>query len=213
MTTKIGPRYCRKVITPTTKALKAARILKGFSREEAGRLCGWSAKAFEQIENGRSGVSDDRLLKILRALGIGKREFELLKANPDEAISKAKVSSDKAVAIARKPRRSCFRIITKEVRVLRVLRIRKGLSQDEASVRCGYTRAIFGQIENGRINLPPARLKHMVTSLGFTMNDFDTLMEANVLRDEIIAQCGAYLQKLTDEKLESAQLVIRSLVK
>jgi transcriptional regulator with XRE-family HTH domain len=85
------------------------------------------------------------------------------------------------------------------------------MSQDEASLRCGYTRAIFGQIENGRINIPQARIEHMVKSLGYTMQDFNTLMKAEVLRDEIIADCSVLLHKLDDQKLASVRTVIMSL--
>jgi len=200
-----------KIIDPSIKAIKAARILKGLSRAEAGERCGFSARAIEQLENGRSNPSEARITKILRAYGLSNNEFLTLKANPDEALMKAKAAMVKVHVVSRKPRRSCFRIITKEVRVIRVLRQRKGMSQDEASLRCGYTRAIFGQIENGRINIPQARIEHMVKSLGYTMQDFNTLMKAEVLRDEIIADCSALLHKLDDQKLSSVRTVIMSL--
>lgn len=201
----------KRVLSPTIKALKAARVLKGLSRSEAGNLCGCSARAFEQLENGRSNPSQERIEKILRAFGMSPKEFAGLVRDPDDALSRAKSSPRKERSISRRPRRSCFRIITKEVRVLRVLRQRKGFSQEEASLRCGYTRAIFGQIENGRINIPPTRIEHIVTSLGHSMRDFEDLMKAEILRDEVVKECSEGLQKLDDSKLNSVRTIIVSL--
>ena len=205
------PQAGRKVIDATIKALKAARILRGMSRGLAAEKCKCSARAIEQLENGRRNPSEERVSRILRAYGLSKHEFENLKANPDEALSRAKATFIKANSVSRKPRRSCFRIITKEVRVIKILRNRKGLSQDETSLRCGYTRAIFGQIENGRINLPANRLEHIVKSLGYSMADFNLLMKAEVLRDEVVAECSLLLQKLDDQKLASVRTIIMSL--
>lgn len=205
------PEKGRKVIAATIKALKAARILRGLSRAMAAERCNCSARAIEQLENGRCNPSETRVMRIVRAYGLSKSEFESLRAKPDEALLKSKAAFMNARAISRKPRRSCFRIICKEVRVLRILRQRKGLSQDDASLRCGYTRAIFGQIENGRINIPPERIMHIVLSLGYTMADFETLMMAEVLRDEVVAECSGLLQKLDDQKLISMKTIIKSL--
>ena len=61
-------------------------------------------------------------------------------------------------------------------------------------------------------DLPRERMEHIVTSLGFKMSEFDRLMEAAVLRDEIIKRCVDLLEQLDDRALESAQRVIRALI-
>lgn len=211
MTTNQIPRHSIKVLTPTVKALKAARILRGLTRQEAARLCGWSPKSFEQIENGRAYVSEERVTKILGAIGYNEADFRSLEANPDHALALARDSGFRTQTLKQKPRRNFYRRVTKESRVIRVLRKKAGISQYQASEKCGYANSIFGQIENGRIELPRDRIEFIVTSLGFALNDFESLMKAEVLRDELISECTTRLEKLDDQKLASVRTVIISL--
>jgi len=202
----------KKIIPANVKALRAIRVLKGLSRAKAGALLGISARAIEQLENGRANPTMNRIERILKAYGASLEEFNRHKAAPDQALLDAKLFNESARSISRKPRRSCFKVVTKEVRVLRVLRQRRGWSQDEVSLRCGYTRAIYGQIENGRINLGVDRIQHIVKSMIFTMSDFQALMDAEVLRDEIILDCANNLKKLDDKQLVSVRMIIQSMV-
>ena len=203
----------KKIIPANVKALRAIRVLKGLSRAKAAALCGISARAIEQLENGRANPTMNRIERTPKAYGASLEEFNRHKVAPDQALLEAKLFNESARSISRKPRRSCFKVITNEVRVLRVLRQRRGWSQDEVSLKCGYTRAIYGQIENGRINLGSGRIRHIVEAMGFINRDFEELMETEVLRDEIIEQCKNYLEKMEDKQLESARLVIQSLSK
>jgi transcriptional regulator with XRE-family HTH domain len=211
MTRNQIPRHSIRMITPTVKALKAARILRGFSRKEAARLCGWSPKSIEQIENGRSYVSEARISKILNSIGYNEADFRALEANPDHALALARDSGFKTQTLKQKPRRNFYRRVTKESRVIRVLRKKAGISQYLASEKCGYANSIFGQIENGRIELPGDRIEFIVKSLGFTFADFESLMSAEILRDELITECTTRLEKLDDQKLASIRTVIISL--
>jgi transcriptional regulator with XRE-family HTH domain len=116
-------------------------------------------------------------------------------------------------SIERKPRRNHFKIVTKEVRVLRILRKRKQITQYEASRLCGYIPGGFGHVEIGRITLTPNRIDHILSSLGFNRADFDVLMNAPLLRDDLIEECSKAIQKLDDSKLESALSIINALIK
>ncbi|NCN40904.1 helix-turn-helix transcriptional regulator [bacterium] len=204
-------RHSIKLMSPTVKALKAARILRGLSRKEAAMRCGWTPKVFEQIENGRSYVSRERVNKILKAIGYGQEDFKALESNPEHALALARDSNKFVATLKTKPRRNFYKRITKESRVLRILRKKTSFSQYQASELCGYANSIFGQIENGRIELPMDRIQHIVHCLGFTMLDFKELMKSEVLRDELISECSYLLEKLDDQKLSSARLVIMSL--
>ena len=195
------------------KALKALRLMRGFSRCEAAKLCGFSARAIEQLENGRCGISIQRIERIVQALGYTLRDFSRVKGDASQYLRAA----EKEWAERPRPpaglRRNFHRIITKEVRIIRILRRRRGLTQYQASEACGYANSIFGQLENGRIELPRARIRHIVEHLGCEMKEFDRLMEAEVLRDELIAQCSNHLEELEDTKLESAKTVIQALTR
>ena len=204
-------RHHSKLITPTTKALKAARILKGLSRKEAGKLCGWTPKVFEQIENGRSYISKERVSRILAAINYNERDFQKLEENPDHALALARDSGQKSRTLKQKPRRNFYRRITKESRIIRILRKRAGISQYQASDMCGYAGSIFGQIENGRIELPLARIEHIVASLEFQMSEYQALLKAEILRDELISECSERLHKLDNQRLASVRMVIISM--
>ena len=211
MDRRLSNRFVNKSVSKEALAIKALRLTKGLSRKEAGALCGCSARAFEQLENGRCGFTGRRTEKIIRCLGYSMADFDEAAKDPEALIKSVTNPSQEKELKERKPRRSCFRIVTKETRILRILRERRGLTQKQASLRCGYTYAILGQIENGRINLPPDRIEHIVKSLGYRMEEYERLMKAEILRDELIAECNEQMSKLDDQKLASVRTIIVSL--
>lgn len=197
----------------TIQALKAARIKKGYSRKDAALLLGWSPASFEQIENARCNFSKERLEKIVSAYGYSQKEFAQILRDPKRLLAELCSEGKKDKSIERKPRRNHYKIVTKEVRVIRILRKRKGISQYEASRLCGYVPGQFGHIEVGRIELTKERISHIVHSLGFSILDFENLMNAALLRDEIIEAIHADLHNLDDQSLSSAATIIKALIK
>ena len=213
MHTKLGkpdryPSFDRIVL-----ALKAARVQKGISRKEVVSLLGWSRSSIEQIENGRCNLSQERIEKIASAYGYTRADFESILKSPKLVLAKAVNEGKKDQTVERKPRRNHFKIVTKEVRVIRALRLRKGISQYQASRLCGYVPGGFGHIEVGRINLTSERIDHILSCLGCTREDFNELMGASKLRDEMIEECKKCLGALNDTKLESALTVLTALRK
>lgn len=214
-TTPINPEQYTPQPSRDALAMKAIRLLKNLSRKEAGKLCNVSARAFEQLENGRSVMSNARIERYVTALGSDMTEFVDVRKKVLSILSdlKSKQEKKKEEKAPRKIRRYLLKLITKEARVLRVLRKRKNISQDQASLMCGYGRCVIGNLENGRINLTEKRIAHILKCLGFYRADFDELLNAEVLRDEILDECAGYLESLEDTKLESAQTVIKALLK
>ena len=206
-------RMRRQAITNVSRTIKALRLLKGLKRAQAGHLVGVSAQSFEQIENGRSFMTTERIERYVRSLGFEMQDFYDTQSNVKEILANLERKLPTLPKQTPKLRRNLHKIITKEVRVIRILRKRRGLTQYQAAKSCDYANSIFGQIENGRIELPRDRIEHIVRSLGFSPPDFDRLMKVEVLRDEMIERCTLYLESLEDNKLESAQLVIKSLMK
>jgi transcriptional regulator with XRE-family HTH domain len=203
----------RKHVTDDARGLRALRLMKGLSRKAAGSLCGVSARALEQLENGRCNVSTARLERYIKAIGYSYPEFLDVKREVHSLLPelerKARIKPPKTPKL----KRNYHRIITKEVRVIRILRKRRGVSQYQAAKLCGYAHSIMGQIENGRIELPTDRLKQIVGALGQDWNTFEALMKSEVLRDELIEQCTHYLEGLDDNRLDSAATVIKALLK
>ncbi len=195
------------------EAFQAIRMLKGWSRHEAARRCQVSRSSIEQVESGRCRVSIDRFKVLLNGMESSYEDFLKMIPKARQVIAKCTRQSQEGHEIIKRKRRNYYRRITKQVRVIRILRERSGHSQLQAARLCGYARAVFGHIENGRIELPDDRLRHIIKSLGHEWLDFERLMKCEVLRDELIQQCVNYLKNLDDTRLDSAATVIKALIK
>ena len=200
-----------KHVTIETIALRKIRELKGLSRKEAGALLSVSCKQIEKIENGRSNLSEPKILNYLSQYNISKNDFLLICEGKFDIVKNKYGPPKPKIIENNKLRRSYKRIITKEVRVLINLRKIKKYSQFRASLICGYARCTMGHIENGRIEIPKDRIKHIVNSYGFTIEAFDKMMKSEVLRDEILDKCISTLETLADDKLHLLQSLLANL--
>lgn len=197
----------------TVLAFKAARLLKGLSRKDVGRLCGCSHKSISQIENGQCNFSEDRIRRLVEGMGVSWKEFVTLREDPKKTLAQISDQKPKERSLDRKPRRNHYKIVTKEVRAIRTLRKRAGLSQYRASQLCGYVPGGFGHIEAGRIDLKKERIEHILKCLGFEWDDFEKVVNAPVLRDELIDETVKSLHRLDDSALSSAANIIKALIK
>lgn len=188
------------------RALRLAREGKGITRDQLGEALGISYKAVEKIENGRLPLTHERKEAILKALGMDQKELRRIKKHW-VVIPKKR---EKTV-ISNSQRRSYRRIITKEVRILIHMRKLKKLTQDKASYVCGYSRPTIGHIENGRIEIPQDRIRHIVSSYGFHFSKFEEFMKEEVLRDEILEVCFEKMRILPEDKLKLVQSVLANL--
>ena len=192
-----------KNVTSELKAIRLAREKLGITRQELAESLGISYKAVEKIENGRMPLSVERKAEILKILGIDEQRLKRIK-KAGVVVPKEKTKT----VFENAQRRSYRRVITKEVRVLRLLRIMKKLPQDRASTICNYSRPTIGHIENGRIEIPMERIRHIVTSYGYQFSKFEELMKEEVLRDEIVESCTQKLISLSEDKLKLVQSVL-----
>lgn len=188
------------------KAIRRSRELLKLTRKEVGLRLGISFQAVEKYESGRAVIDEEKLEKILLALKLSVEEYEKIRKGKGIGLKKKMktVSSNQ-------DRRSYKRIITKEVRVLKILRLMRNLTQDQASAVCGYSRPSIGHIENGRIEVDLDRTQHIVYSYGLEMSEFYRLMKEEVLRDEVIEDCYLKMMTLPEDKLKLVQSVIKNL--
>lgn len=213
MHTKQNKPYGYPALARTALALKAARLKRGLSRKDAAKLLGWSPGSFEQIENARCNISEARAQHILAAYEVTPEDFAQILRDPKRVIAQFCNDGRRDPSVERKPRRNHFKIVTKEVRVLRALRKRRQITQYEASRLCGYIPGGFGHVEVGRITLTPRRIEHILGSLGYTRADFDSLLAAPLLRDDLIEECHKAISQLPDSKLESALGILNALTR
>jgi transcriptional regulator with XRE-family HTH domain len=192
-----------KNISAELRAIRLAREKLGITRYEMAESLGITYKAVEKIENGRMPLSPERKAEILKLLGIDEYRLKRIK-KCGVVVPKKQLKT----VFENSQRRSYRRVITKEVRVLKLLRMMKKLPQDKASAGCGYSRPTIGHIENGRIEIPLSRIRHIVSSYGYEFSKFEQLMKEEVLRDEIIEFCTQKLLSLSEDKLKLVQSVL-----
>jgi transcriptional regulator with XRE-family HTH domain len=174
------------LITENHQAIRELRLEKGWTLVEAAKLLGLKSKGLGHIENGRVALSPERTASILAAYGFHSHDLVRIKKMIKDNIRNKPIRKIVRRVMTNNDRRSYQRIITKEVRVLRALRRMEKLSQDQASSICGYSRPTISHIENGRIEIPLSRIRHIFLSYGLEFRKFEELMKEEVLRDEVI---------------------------
>lgn len=195
-----------KINLSHAKALRRSRELLKVTRQELGIRLGLTLKAVEKYENGRAIIDEEKICNVLKVLNLKRLDYEKIRRGKGIGLRK-KVK----VVCTNQQRRSYQRVISKEVRVLKILREMNNLTQDQASSICGYSRPTIGHIENGRIEIPIDRIKHIVSSYGYCFSKFEELMKEEILRDEVIKICTQKIITLSEEKLKMVQSLLTNL--
>ena len=195
-------RSQKKVITNEVTALKKMREMKGLSRKDAAPLVGVTFKLIEQLENGRVELTKSKIAHYCLAYGFSQKQYRDICDGKIGKVQKEICKVRIKVIEQNDLRRSYKKNITKEAKVLQVLRRLKNLTQYDASHICDYSKTAIGHIENGRIEIPNSRIKFIVESYGFTMKDFEYHMNAEVFVTEIQDDCINIIKGLSEEKLK-----------
>lgn len=121
-----------KINLSHAKALKRARELMKVTRVEMARRLNLSLEAIKKYEKGGAIIDERKIQKYLEALDLTIEDYQKIKKG--KGISR---NRKKKTVFINQERRSYQKIITKEVRVLKILRQMRNLSQDQASSVCG----------------------------------------------------------------------------
>jgi len=183
--------------------LKKLRELKSLTRKETGVILDVSFKTIEKYENGRTPFSKSKLDKILHAYGFSYDDFCLCRDGKLQLLKKGLGYKTSKVIEHNNLRRSYQKVVSKEAKVLQVMRTLKGLTQYKASHFCGYHRTAIGHIENGRIDLTKKKIYHIIENYRFTLGDFNHHMNAEVFVTDIQNDCIKILKSLSEEKLKA----------
>lgn len=205
-------RSATKKVTKTLLAFKAARLSLGLNRRQAAERCSCSVRALEQLENGRCNYTEDRVRRLIRKMGMEWEEFHKIENSPEKALAQIDAYNLERT-LSRKPRRNLYKIVTKEVRAIRILRKRRGVSQYKASELCGFKECTFGLIEAGRSDLTEEKIDLILKSLGYRRQDFDKIVRADVIADEVISEINSLLELLDDSALNTVFSMIKALAK
>lgn len=194
-----------KINLSHANALKRAREMMKVTRVEMARRLNLSLESIKKYEKGGAVIDEKKIQKYLEALDLTNEDYQKIKKG--KGITR---NRKKKTVFINKERRSYQRIITKEVRVLKILRQMKNLSQDQASSVCGYSRPSIGHIENGRISLDQNRIEHIVESYGHPISEFHRLMREEIIRDELLSEALETMKRLPEDKLKIVSSLIQS---
>ena len=103
--------------------------------------------------------------------------------------------------------------VTDEVRVLRYMRIEKGLSLKKAGRLLNITDGAISHIETGKMRLPVTRIEQMVQAYGYTMSDFLTLSRSRKLPNHVRTECERLLATISSSDLARALEFLKVLKK
>lgn len=191
--------------------IKKMRLLRRLTRQQAALLFDFSFKYIEKLENGRGEISVERFKDFQSKYGFSESEVDAIRNGTIEVSTNANSIRKKITTEKRKDRRFCHRRISRECKVLKELRIQKGLDQYSASTLCQLDKRAIGFIENGRVSLTDKKTRHIVEVYGFTMELFFQLLKLPLLRHEMVEEGQALLAKMDDNKLRIVIPMLQSM--
>lgn len=191
--------------------IKQMRLLKRLTRQQAAKYFAFSFKTIEKLENGRGPITIEKFKEFQEKYGFSDNDVEAIRTGKIEVTSDANSIRKKLTTEKRKDRRFCHRQVTRECKVLKEMRIQKGIDQYSASKLCQYGINTVGFIENGRIALTDRRLRYIIETYGFTMEYFFQLLKLPLLRHEMVEEGQSILNRLDENKLRIVIPVLQSM--
>lgn len=105
--------------------------------------------------------------------------------------------------------RSTYKVITDDVKAIRILRERRGLSVNKAAQLIGTNKSTLTALENGRINLSGDWIDKILKAYRFNKEVFQGIKKDRPSsKDEIVKEIVELASKLSYEKL----MMIRQLL-
>ena len=98
--------------------------------------------------------------------------------------------------------RSTYKVITEDVKAIRALRERRGLSVNKAAPLIGTNKSTLTALENGRINLSDEWIDKILKAYRFNKEVFNGIKKNRPSsKDEIVKEITELASKLSFEKL------------
>ena len=77
-----------------------------------------------------------------------------------------------------------------------------------AASKCGWRRSCIDHLENGRVEISEEKIVHVLKAYDFKRRVFDELLEAPILRDEVVRDSLNILTKLDNDKLKAVKALL-----
>ncbi len=197
-----------KKVSVEVLVLRRMRIFRKISREDAAKAIEASEKLIEKFENGRCTFEVDRLKQLLRRYRYNWSEYLDYLSDPKGLPDLPARSIFKSNSKPRSEGRKYQKEISKASRVLKILRNMRGWSQSLAASKCKWSRSCIDHLENGRVELTLEKIDHVLKSYDCDRTLFQELMEATMLRDEVITEAMEILTKLDNDKLRAVKALL-----
>ena len=98
--------------------------------------------------------------------------------------------------------RSTYKVITDDVKAIRALRERRGLSVNKAAPLIGTNKSTLTALENGRINLSEEWIDKILKAYRFNKEAFGLLKKDRPSsKDDLLKEISELASKLSYEKL------------
>jgi len=112
-----------------------------------------------------------------------------------------------------KLKRSQQKIITRDARILRHMRISKGMSLNQAGRLVRISGSAIAHIEQGRMDISRARLETLVQAYGYTMADYLEFQDGKEVPRNLRDECLMLLRRCDESKVQVLYPVISNLIK
>ncbi|OFZ79445.1 MAG: hypothetical protein A2583_03095 [Bdellovibrionales bacterium RIFOXYD1_FULL_53_11] len=110
-------------------------------------------------------------------------------------------------------KRSNHKRITKTARVLRFMRMSKGISMRAAGRLMGLSDSWISHIEQGRMDLDERKISRLIAAYGFTRQEYETLLAGGeVPYTSLMDECIALIDRIEEDKLKTVLAVLRGFV-
>jgi transcriptional regulator with XRE-family HTH domain len=116
------------------------------------------------------------------------------------------------ITIKRKKIRRCdFKKMTKEARLLKVLRESRNLSMRMAGRLFKLSEATINHAENGRMELTPKFISDLIAHYGYNYEVFEKMLNDEIETPEVIrGECIEIIKRLDATKLKRIKLILES---
>ena len=111
----------------------------------------------------------------------------------------------------KKKKRSQEKRITRQATVLRWMRMSRRTSMREAGRRNGCSDSSISHYEQGRMDIKPDRVRHLVESYAYSMREFEEYLAGKPLPVlSIKDECFSMIDRLDDSKLRAVHALLVS---
>lgn len=106
-------------------------------------------------------------------------------------------------------RRSTYKVITDEVKAIRTLRERRGLSVNRAAPLIGTNKSTLTALENGRINLSSEWIDKILKAYKFQKSSLEQLiMEKPYTKEGLLDEIYALASEMSADKLVTIKQIV-----